>query len=312
MKFVTRTKQPATHAIAWCILLVIIYTVLIFALPANSITQQKYDLTSFEYRLIMFSLAVPSLLLWFAAFIGYGTLRQYAHALRHTDEGADFLRLSQGCTWLVWSLPISAILAIVFNALANTHPHLHPTAIILQNYASLIFPLIGFTIICLSSHRLLARLKLELRLRNIRLMTVLFIGFGLIYCYLTFQHLDLSSLSSSSNPYYLPLWLLIITIILPFLYTWFIGLIGAAQIALFSRNAVGLLYRRALIYLAIGLVAVIVSSIALQYVNAVIPRVGHLRLDYRLILSIVFRIIGALGFILITIGAHRLKKIEEV
>lgn len=312
MKLVRQTKPSTTHAVLWCSLLAILYVLLIFLLPANTITQAKYSLGAFEYRMIMLLVAVPSIVVWFAAFVGYGALRSYTRSLGNSKEAADFKRLSDGCTILVWSLPITAIATFLLNAWSNSHTNFHPTAIVVTNYISLILPLIAFTIICLGSHRLLSHIKMQLRLRNMRLMTLIFAAFGIVYCYLTFQHLDLSSFTASNNPYFLPLWLLIITLIIPYLYTWFVGLIGAAQIVLFSHHSAGLLYRRALLYLAVGIVAVIISSIALQYINAVIPRVGHLRLDYRLVLIILFRMVGAAGFICIAIGANRLKRIEEV
>jgi hypothetical protein len=110
----------------------------------------------------------------------------------------------------------------------------------------------------------------------------------------------------------LPAWLMIVSVIVPYLYAWCIGLLAAYEIMVFSVNVRGLLYRRALLFLVIGLVAVILSSIAYQYVNSVVPRTGELVFNYKLLLTLAIRIVSGIGFFVLAIGASRLKKIEEV
>jgi hypothetical protein len=105
---------------------------------------------------------------------------------------------------------------------------------------------------------------------------------------------------------------MVVSVIIPYLYAWFVGLLAAYEIMLFSRHSKGVLYRQSLSLLALGLVVIIASSIALQYMNSIQPRVGHLMLSYHLIITSIFRIIGGGGFVLLAVGANRLKKIEEV
>jgi hypothetical protein len=141
---------------------------------------------------------------------------------------------------------------------------------------------------------------------------VFFLVAGVLYCYLIFRHLDLTSLSSASNSYFLPIWLIVVSVIIPYLYAWFSGLLAAYEINLFGNHTDGFLYRRALRLLVAGLTAIILSFIALQYISSVEPSKGHLVLGYRLVLIIIFRIVGGGGFLLLAMGADRLKKIEEV
>ena len=97
---------------------------------------------------------------------------------------------------------------------------------------------------------------------------------------------------------------MIVSVIIPYLYAWFIGLLAAYEILQFSVNTPGLLYRRALLYLVTGLVAVIVSSIALQYINSVVlPRTGDLLFNYKLLLTLVVRVVSGIGFFVMAIGA---------
>jgi hypothetical protein len=135
---------------------------------------------------------------------------------------------------------------------------------------------------------------------------------GVLYCYLIFRQLGSISFGSTADPYYLPLWLMVTTVTIPYLYAWFIGLLAAYEISAYSRHIRGLLYKQSLWLLAIGLVVVIGSSVTLQYINSVGPRAGYLLLNYHLLFLSCCRIIGSCGYALIALGAIRLKKIEEV
>jgi hypothetical protein len=312
MKTATDTKPVTSRALQQYALFAVLYVALIFLLPPNTITERIYHLTGFEYRVVMFAIALPSLLVWLAAFIGYSRLRLYARSIRKTPEGIYFDQLAEGCTWLAWSLPVSTIVPTVLNVIANKHPGFHSSAIIISNYISLILPLIGFSVIANASRGLLGTTKTRLSLANARAIIISFLILGVLYCFLTFSHFDLTSLGSSDNPYFLPAWLMVITVVVPYLYAWFMGILAAYEITLFSKNVQGVLYRRALGFVAGGLLAVILSSVALQYINGVEPRVGHLVLNYKIVLVSLFRIIGGGGFLMLAIGANRLKKIEEV
>ncbi|MDB5171041.1 MAG: hypothetical protein JWO35_735 [Candidatus Saccharibacteria bacterium] len=306
------TSDITGRVIQRYVILAALYTLLIFLLPANTTAMREHMLTPLQYKVLLFAIGLPSLMAWLAAFIGYARLHQYADSIADTSEGPSFKQLAKGSTWLAWSLPIPIILSLLFNAYANGHSDFRPTAIITSNYLNLLFPLTALTIIGFASRALTASAQLSFSVARARSIIAAFVVAGLAYCYFTFQRFDLSSFGSTDNPYYLPLWLMVITVIIPYLYVWFIGLLSAYEIALFSKNVKGVLYRQALRLLVFGLIAVVVSSIALQYINTVSPRVGYLVLDYKLLLILLFRILTGLGFVLIAVGANRLKKIEEV
>lgn len=302
-----------TSTMRYYALLAGLYVILIFTLPPNTGALQAYNLQPLEYRIILLALALPSLAVWLTAFVGYTKLHQYARAIRGTPEASTFERLATGCSWLAWSLPLGVLLPMVLNSFANRWPGFHPTAIIISNYLNLIFALIAFSFIAQASRTLLAsKDPTDRHSGNAHLIIILFLVIGVMYCFLTFRQFDLSSLAASHNPYFLPIWLMVLTITVPSLYAWFIGLLASYEILLYSRLTQGLLYRKALIMMSAGLLAVVISYIATQYLNSVIPRIGYLVIDYRLTLILFFRILGGIGFVLLAFGAVRLKRIEEV
>lgn len=302
------TSQPLVAFSLLCIL----YITLIFTLPTNRVTMETYNLTPLGYRILYFALVLPSMATWFAAFLSYLKLGDYANSIRQTQEGGHFATLARGAKWLAWSLPVTAIAGITLNALSTNWPDLQDTTVIISNYVNLLLPLVAFSIIGMASRKLLADAKLNFTPSNSRFIMMLFVLAGVSYCLLTFRWFDLSDISSVDNPYFLPLWLTLLTISIPYLYVWFVGLLAAYEITLFGNNVKGILYRKALRYLAIGIVIVIACSIALQYITTAEPRLGRLILDERLLGILVIRLIRALGFVFIVLGAIKLKKIEEV
>lgn len=304
-KFTTRALQHYTWLAAF-------YIALIFFLPANNATRQIYHFSAIEYHVVSFIVALPMLAVWLAAFVGYAQLRAYAASIRKTPEGIYFDQLAEGVTWLAWSLPVSVIVPYVLNSVANSHPGFHAGARIISDYIVLILPLIAFSVVAAASRGLLATVRIKLTLVNARLIIIGFLLLGVLYCFFTFRHFDLTSLGSSHNPYYLPIWLMVMTITIPYLYAWFMGILAAFELTLFRRHVRGVLYRQPLGLVVGGLLTVILSSVALQYIAGVAPGVGHLLLNFRLMFILLFRVIGGGGFVLIALGANRLRKIEEV
>lgn len=312
MKKTNETPRLTERALQQYALLAVFYIALIFLLPANGVTRQAYGFTAFEYHVVALLVAFPTLAVWLAAFIGYSQLRGYARSIRKTPEGIHFDQLAGGCTWLAWSLPVSVMVPLVLDALADAHPGFHASSIIISNYVSLVLPLVAFSVIAGASRGLLASVKIRLTLVNARLIIIGFLLLGVLYCFFTFRHFDLTSLGASHNPYYLPLWLMLMTVTVPYLYAWFMGILAALEITLFRRHVRGILYKRPLGLLVAGLLLVILSSVAQQYTASVAPRLGHLALDHSLLLILFFRLINGAGFVLLAFGANRLQKIEEV
>ena len=289
----------------------ILYFALIFILPPNPSVMRLYNLTVWDYKAVVFAASLPLVVAWVAAFVGYAKLRDYAQMIDTSPEGSSFNTLAKGCGLLAWSLPVLAAVGLVFSSIAGLWPGLDAATVISRNYLNLLLPLIAFTIIGATSRQLVKQIGIQINRSSVRLIMLLFSIAGILYCYLTFRHFDLTSLGSTQNPYFLPIWLMVITLTVPYLYIWFIGSLAAYEIILFSRHVQGVLYRQALKLLSAGLALIIASSIALQYLGS-LHSPGHLELGYQLVLGLIFQILGGSGFVLLAFGAARLKKIEAV
>jgi hypothetical protein len=292
--------------------LALIYLLLVFLLPANKLVRHEYNLSVLGYHALLLIVVLPLAAIWFGAFYSYARLQQYNRAIASSPEGKDFKVLTRGFIWLAWGSAISSILSLVFNAIANAYPGFLSASIIIANYLSLIVPLIGYSLISSASRGLSLRAKVIPSGPGAKRLILFFLFLGVGYCYVTFQRLNLHSYSGSDNPYYLPTLLMVLTVVIPYLYTWFIGLLAAYEMYLYSKHVQGLLYKQAIRLLSYGVVAVIASSITVQYLHSITPRVGHLSLNVTLVLINVVYIFMAIGYILFSLGARQLRKIEEV
>lgn len=303
--------KPSTKVMRNYALVLGLLVFLILVLPVSPVATEQYDLTHTQYRILLFLIYLPLAGIWYAAFYGYQKLQQYAEAIERTPEGKSFEYLARGAKWLAWGLPIPTLFSLLINAIGNSNPSFHEEAIILSGYVSLIFPLVAFTIMSTGSRALVERAKIRISGVATRNIQLLFVLVGVLYCFLVFRNLDLNSLSASNNPYFLPVWLLVITIIIPYLYAWFMGLLTAFDIVQVAKRTKGIFYRQALQLLASGVGVVIVSLIASQYLRTAVPRTGRVSLNFVLVLVYLLLSVMAVGYILIALGAKKLKKIEE-
>lgn len=304
--------RPTALIMRRAVWLTMFYVALIFMLPANEDTMRAFHLSPMGYRTALLTLTLPLMAAWLMAFAAYGRLCEYLSLIRRSPEETHFEKLATGMKWLAWSLPVPAVAALLLSALANEWNVFYPASIIITNYLNLALALIAFSIIGVASRGLVNRANLKFNTMVSRMIVLSFLLGGVVYCYLTFQRLDLSSIGSTHNPYFLPVWLMVLSVIIPYLYAWFVGLLAAYELTLFSHQTEGVLYRQALRMLAVGLAVVIASLVILQYINGVQPRVGHLIFGYHTLLGAVLHAISGVGFILMLTGASRLKKIEEI
>lgn len=292
--------------------LAVLYVLFIFILPGNKQLMHTHNLSPAEYHVLQLMIGLPLLVVWFTAFYGYAKLEAYVASIQRSPEALGFRRLVQGCAWIAWSLPIHALTGLVSNSLAGNDSAFSATVIIVSNYIDMIFPVVAFTLIGLASRQLFDQAKITLSGISVRGITSLFLLGGVLYCYLIFRQFGGVSLSSADNPYHLPIWLVVLTLVVPYLYAWFAGLLAVYELIAYGRQVKGVLYRQAVHMLEIGLLAMIFGSIAFQYSRSAQLSAGSLLFDAPLVFGLIFQIISGLGFVMIALGATRLKKIEEV
>jgi len=295
------------NAFAVYAVLALISLLLNLVLPPNAATMAAYHLTKTEYHVLVLLIYLPMAAIWFTAFYGYKTLQDYTALIKKTDEGQNFYKMSIGLVWLAWGAPLSSISSAILYAIVHNNVGLYTTAIIIEHYISVVIAIVAFTYIGIGTHKLAARNQRPTSL-SIQLIMLFFTAFGVIYSFFTFNQVT----GTSVNPYHLPVWIILLTIIVPYLYAWYMGLFSAYEILLYRQQATGLLYKRALTYIASGIAAIIASSIMVEFITSGTKYLTRLNLNAVLLVVYIFLAISAVGYLLVALGTKKLKKIEEV
>jgi hypothetical protein len=294
-------------AFFWYAILAILYLVLSLVLPVNQHTLSQLHLSMYQYRVLVFVILIPYILIWFTAFFAYVKIRDYTTTLGKEREAPAFAHITKGVQVMAWGLAVPAIISTILKAIAVQHASFSQAATIISSYLTLIVPLIAFTFISDGSRILSNLVKVRPGKNGMRIFALLFIIFGVYYTVLT-----LTARYVHGNPYHLSHTLTMFTIIIPYLYAWFMGFMGCYEIILYAKKIKGLLYKRALNRLAAGIGVVIGSSIFIQFINVVYAYKDNSSLGSLIVLIYMLLISEAIGYVLIVIGAKSLKRIEEI
>jgi len=289
-------------------ILSIVYLLLLAFLPTNTATAESYHLSSPEYHILGLLLGIPRIIVWFAAFYGFWRLDQYTMAIRKTVDGRAFMHVSRGLRWLAWGLPLSGIVGNLTGGITHAHPGFDTAGVLITHFITLIISLVSFSFISTGSRELLDSTGKQMPMSGLRVFALGFIFIGVAYCYATVRGV----IVQHGHPYHMPMWLILLTVVIPYLYAWLMGFLAAYDFSLYRKHSSGLLYKSALNKLAGGLGLIIITSVLLQYITSTLTYLRRITLDWRLVGVYIILLVYATGFILLARGANQLKMIEEV
>ena len=284
-----------------------LYLFLNIVLPPNSPTIDAYNLSNTEYRVLVLLVGIPLVVVWFASFYGYALLMRYTEVLKRQQEAAAFYSIAYGLRLLAWGLPIIAIISTILGGIVHANIELADTALIIVHYLPVVVSVASFWFISNGSRKLTELSRTRPSHMATRLLFGMFIIVGVLFSYVT-----ITTASHDSNPYHLPMWLILLTIIMPYLYAWFMGLYATYEIYLYSLKTKGVLYRRALSSLVTGIILTIITAVIFQYTQSDTLRLRRISFSWVFVGIYLLLTLYAAGFLLIARGAKRLKKFEEV
>lgn len=290
------------------------YLYLTLSAPYDSSNQ--LHLTKEVTNLIRLSIAVPYLLIWLAAAYSFVKIKRYAIAIKPSIESSAFNKIANGVLILLGSL----ILASYSNSLKNLlvdNATLRPILTIITNYAYVFPYLFGFILLFKSAKELLNQhMNVKIPFSNYIVLGIPLVVFVYVWLELIFTNetrVIAVTEASKFATYYLPDSILILTIVIPSLITWVLGVLTVIKFRLYYHRVKGILYKIALSTMIQGLVGVILGSVFLQSLLSLgSKRLIELGLDSLLLVIYFFLFLQAVGFYLIARGANKLTKIENV
>jgi hypothetical protein len=275
-------------------------------------TLEKYNISDSQLHLLVLTIAVPYIIIWVIGLVGYLRLRSYTKYLGKGKDGVGFRTVARGVFLFTLWLPLSTLLASLANRYYGNHPTLTEELTWLVNYINLFILLPAFWLINSGAEYLVRTTKAKW-VGMSRFQVVAFTWVMAIYVFVTFQDSARSvpDVAGDAATYYMPDWVILLTIILPRIFMWFLGLSAAASMILYSREVKGTIYKLALRYVALGIAGVVIATIVLRIVQSLTTALNDLSLALLLLLVYVLLIIIGIGYVLIANGTKQLQKIEE-
>jgi hypothetical protein len=246
---------------------------------------------------------------WIFSLIGSVRVKNYSTLISRSADGRAFDWLGVGFLILAMSQPLSAMIASVFARVETNSPQLIPTLTIISNYISMALVGIGLVVISAGAGRLRQLVKAPPSKLAQDIWAVFFVIFSALYAYFIIQpiHTPLAR-----RVYFLPDWLLVVSIAIPYMLIWYKGLTAVFDLFLYQRRITGKIYKESLRYLAAGILVVIVTSVGTRVLTTISTSLCGFNLTPLLLVVYALVLLNAAGFLLIAFGANKLRRIEEV
>jgi hypothetical protein len=312
----TGVRDRKYAAIVWTFVgLAIVYAALVLWLPPDARALNKYNLSSHGAKVLSLSVVIPYVVIWFVALYGSLNFKRYADKIENNQDGKACSTLANGLLVLAFSMPISAVVNNINLYFSRKHASYLPAGTIINNYVNLVAVLMAFYIIYLGAKQLgFVLKKYSTEVPVAELLPLLFILASVAYSYLTLTNPARQHAAGSARQaaYYLPDWLLLVSIVVPYIFVLFFGLSAVWYMRLYSARVPGILYKRALRYVFSGIFVTVSSILTLRILASMTAWFETRTLKIILTVLYLLLIFIGVGYWLIAKGAKKLAKIEEV
>lgn len=320
-KITTKKEQPqkTNSLLAYLSLCVVWIGVVGLTMASDTgLRTSKIRLSAAQLHMIDIVAALPGLLIVLSILFAAISIGHYARAIAGSKEGAGFRFVAYGIFALLVGLLAGSYLGALQQLLsqhARDPQKVKTTFVIISNYVSVVSALVTYGLL-LQGGRLLLR-AIGQRLDVAKKLLPLVLGFvGLTAVYLWLIHANPAS-QTSVDPgieptFGLPYWLTVLTVALPFVVSWFVGVLALMGIYQYRQKTTGVVYKLLFRKLFVGLALFIGLTISLQLFTQLYGLYAESSLSVILSLNAVVYLILTYAFVLIAQGARKLNAIETL
>jgi hypothetical protein len=292
----------------------VLYLAQIIFFKPDQATLRRYHLTVTSDILLSLAIAIPYVIIWIIALVGYQRLYKYARTIEGSKDGNAFKLLTAGVLLFSIWLPITTVLGTLVTHSDAFHIS-KALATHINNYANILMLLAAFITTFVGSRRLVRMVRSWRLPSNASLYaTLAFIAFSSCYTWLVLhdpvRRTPTGDIRAAS--YYETDWLILTTIIIPRLIAWFFGIQTVMNLYLYSSKVNGNLYRAALTSLANGIGTIVLVAIVLRFFQSITPTLTHLSLGLLILVIYALLILMAVGYVFVAKGAKSMQMLEEI
>ena len=276
--------------------------------PQDPATMSRYHISALSLNLLIISVSLPYLICWLFGISGWLHIYDFTQKRPHGSERDGFTKITYGLLALVASLIVPTLIRAVYVYIS--HDSTSAGWNIFNNYMGIFFPLLSFLLMFMGSAQIASLITPRVS-RAAKFTTVLFpvALFSVFYLFMIFSNPTRQfSMDPSVRPtYFLPDSMIIGTIILPVIATWFLGLLLVLNLEHYSHYSKSI-NRSGLVNFFNGIIIIVAITILTQ----VLASLGNSRfanLNLGALLAIIYVFLGLMtfGFGLIAHGAKRLQ-----
>ena len=291
-----------------------LYIAASYVYPLDHAALERRHLDLIVARIVSISVATLFIAVWYLAAYASAKFRSYTMSIRSYRDGPALLSVASGVQLLAIYLPVRSVMKAVLNYEAFIHPSFASFATIVITYVSLALPFAAFILIGRGCQRLENVAKARISLPEVYALGLAFILLAVWYCYASFMHAGnvLPANWLVTAPADVPIAVRTFTIIIPYLFMWFVGCIAVYEVMLYQRYVKGVIYRKALESLSLGIALLIAMSIISQF--AAVNARGLQAMPFGIVLVITYGVLLLLGlaFGFIVRGVRKLWLLDHI
>ena len=288
-----------------------------FSIAANAVVNtSRIKLTATQLHVVDVAVALPGLLIWLSILFAGLSIGHYARVIKGSKEAPGFKLIAWAIFVLLAGLIVASYLGNIqgFVSQHASDPEKVKTPfIIASNYVSVVSALVTYGLLLQGARLLLRGIGKQLDVaKKLLPMAVVFAVVTAAYLWLIHGNpVRQTSAQSSINPTFgLSYLLTVFTVALPFVVSWFIGVLALIGLYQYRQKTAGIVYKMLFRKLFIGLSLFIGTNIALQLLIQMYSLYANGTLSFILGLIAFVFVVLLYAFVLVAQGARRLNTIE--
>ncbi len=312
----TKKRQ---NILAYCMVVCVwILSVILSFSAENQQAQASYHISRTSLRLLQASFLLPTLFMWLAMLFAALSFYRYARQISGSKDSSGFRYIS----YALWAILLGSIASSLLSnsRVLLTESATNPDSIrniftVVGNYVSVVTALAIYGFLYKGSRSLLTSINSRFDISKHYFKVIIpILLIGAVYLALIFNNpsRQVAPSPNLSPTYALPDSLILLTVALPYIASWFLGILALASIYLYQEKTKGVVYKRLLRQLVTGLTILIVLTITLQIITQF--SLFWARSGLQAILGVVVLIYLALiiAYVLVARGARKLNRIETL
>jgi hypothetical protein len=312
-------KKISLHS--WFYLAILAFWLISVALSLSQTGAEvvaRYSISGAYLLFLKIGFSVPMLLMWLMIAYAALSFNRYSEQIIDFQDGKGFKYIGQSLFILLFSGIFSNYVSQIggiFKEIHGSSIETTNTITIVQNYFVIFLALLAYIQIFRGARVLLSSINKNINWKKVSAYVLAPLGaVAIVYLWLIFnnQYRTSSDNSLIRATYALPDILILFTVAVPYLVSWFFGLTALFGIVQFSKNTSGVIYKASLNKFVAGISIVIILTIILQFITQFGDFWSTLGFGSLIAVVSVIFIIIIIGYYMVASGAYFLEKLENI